>query len=579
MTATRPAAAPPPPPAADPADRVRAELVPHAAALRDRCEALRAELAAEPEAPAEFRARVDKLADAAGAFRAYAENPRWADEDVWHRLRNLLAVPSSTCQRLRGTDRVAQFGRFLPDLQAIADRLAECLRAVDRLEAAGGPVPPGPPPPAGGPPGSAGSPPAPPVVRAAEPARVLVVEDDPDIRAEIAAALEAAGHDVYEAKNGEQALRQVDSVPFDLVLLDHNLPGMSGREVLTQIRGSGRMTAVPVLMASGAGDLGRVVACIEAGAADYLVKPVEPVLLRAKVNLFLQRRRDHLRVLEQFFPPEVARQVADRPDLADRPMDKEVTVLFCDIRGFSRVSEKVGAATTVGWVRAVMERLSDCVLARGGVLVDLIGDELMAMWGAPSDQPDHAARACAAALDMLAAVPGLDGEWAGRLGGERTAVGIGINSGPAQVGNTGTRRKFKYGVLGNTVNLASRIQGATKYLGAPLVVSKSTLDKARAAGPVEARRLAEVRVVNIPGTVHLYEVVAPDRAGWADLRARYEQALEFYETPALEFAAKALGELITEYGPAGPKLALMARTMQALVEPGRWSRVFDLPGK
>ena len=104
------------------------------------------------------------------------------------------------------------------------------------------------------------------------------------------------------------------------------------------------------------------------------------------------------------------------------------------------------------------------MLRHQGVLVDFIGDEMLAMWGAPQEQPDHARRACRApALDMLACVSRLSDDWKDVIG-EETTIGIGINTGPVSVGNTGTRRRFKYGPVGNTVNLASRIQGATKHL-------------------------------------------------------------------------------------------------------------------
>jgi class 3 adenylate cyclase len=151
---------------------------------------------------------------------------------------------------------------------------------------------------------------------------------------------------------------------------------------------------------------------------------------------------------EQFFTPQLARQLAWQPDLL-KGRDTEVTILFCDIRGFSRISEHLGPARTVEWINDVMGTLSECVRAHVGVLVDYIGDELMAMWGAPEEQPHHARLACHAALDMLACVPKLNERWQPVLK-EAMGVGIGINTGMARVGNTGSEQKFKYGPLGNT---------------------------------------------------------------------------------------------------------------------------------
>ncbi|HZY87267.1 MAG TPA: adenylate/guanylate cyclase domain-containing protein, partial [Gemmataceae bacterium] len=139
-------------------------------------------------------------------------------------------------------------------------------------------------------------------------------------------------------------------------------------------------------------------------------------LLASGVSTGLARLEQEKAALEadirfsQFFTKELTRLLALHPDLLNG-RDSEVSVLFCDIRAFSRVSQRLGPARTVEWVSDVMGALSDCVLARRGVLVDYVGDELMAMWGAPEEQPDHARLACQAALDMLALLPQLNERW------------------------------------------------------------------------------------------------------------------------------------------------------------------------
>src|SRR5207302_9940389 len=134
-----------------------------------------------------------------------------------------------------------------------------------------------------------------------------------------------------------------------------------------------------------------------------------------------------------------------------------------------------------------------------GVLVDYIGDEIMAMWGAPEEQPNHAQLACNAALSMLDHLPALNQRWQSTLG-EPMSLGIGLNSGEAHVGNTGSPRKFKYGPLGNTVNLASRVQGVTKYLRSRLLLTEQTCQEIGRLDPqlrARARRVGKVSVVNI----------------------------------------------------------------------------------
>ena len=191
---------------------------------------------------------------------------------------------------------------------------------------------------------------------------------------------------------------------------------------------------------------------------------------------------------EQFFTPELARHLEREPNLLDG-RDADVTLLFCDVRGFSRISERLGPSATVRWLGAVMDELSSLVLAEGGVLVDYIGDELMAMWGAPDDQPDHAQRAIRSALAFVEALPRLNQKWQANVG-EVMGVGIGLNTGTARVGNTGSQYKFKYGPLGHAVNLASRVQGLTKYLKSQLLITAATRDRLQAADYIMRRVVA-----------------------------------------------------------------------------------------
>ncbi|HLJ97575.1 MAG TPA: adenylate/guanylate cyclase domain-containing protein [Gemmataceae bacterium] len=279
---------------------------------------------------------------------------------------------------------------------------------------------------------------------------------------------------------------------------------------------------------------------------------------------------------QQFFTPELSRQLEARPDLL-KGRDTEVTMLFCDIRGFSRVSEQLGPEGTVEWLGAVLGALSDCVRAHAGVLMDYIGDELIAMWGAPEAQPEHARLACRAALDMLAALPALNRSWEPILK-EPMNLGIGINTGIAQVGNTGTRHKFKYGALGNTVNLASRVQGATRHLKTRLLITGAT--HARLGPGFEARRLCRARVVNIHEPVDLYELPPPDHPCWADAKREYETGLEAFEKRNFHEAARILANLRGQCPEDGPALLLLSRAVNGMVqEPVPIDLVWELPGK
>jgi adenylate cyclase len=279
---------------------------------------------------------------------------------------------------------------------------------------------------------------------------------------------------------------------------------------------------------------------------------------------------------EQFFTPELSQQLTAEPDLL-RGRDCDVSVLFCDIRGFSRISERLGPARTVDWIYSVLTVLSDCVADHAGVLVDYIGDELMAMWGAPLEQADHAERACRAAMAMHQALPELSQQWAATLG-EEIHLGIGVNSGQARVGNTGSQRKFKYGPLGNTVNLASRVQGATKHLKADVLLTASTHERFKSDMPV--RRLCTVRVVNIQEPVDLYELWVDDNPGWQQLKAQYETALVQFEEQRFRLCTQTLGNILAEHAGDGPSLVLLSRAVEQLIHPQTpFDPVWTLPSK
>jgi adenylate cyclase len=224
-----------------------------------------------------------------------------------------------------------------------------------------------------------------------------------------------------------------------------------------------------------------------------------------------------------------------------------------------------------------MNSLSTCVRGHSGVLVDYIGDELVAMWGAPEQQPDHARLACSAALAILGTLPELIARWQPVIG-VPMGLGIGINSGIARVGNTGSRYKFKYGPLGNAVNLASRVEGSTKYLRTRLLITGGT--RAQLDANFTTRRLCRVRVVNIAEPVDLYELAPPDDPRWTDRKDRYEQALMAFERRDFRDAVQIVGNLLHEYPDDGPALILLSRSTSSLIEDSPcFDPVWELPGK
>jgi adenylate cyclase len=278
---------------------------------------------------------------------------------------------------------------------------------------------------------------------------------------------------------------------------------------------------------------------------------------------------------EQFFTPELSRLLAERPNMLEG-RDAEVTILFCDVRGFSRISSVLGPAKTGAMIFDVLGALSDCVIDQAGVLVDYIGDSIMAMWGAPEPVADHASRACRAGLAMLERVPKLNEHWQAQVG-EPLVLGIGINTGVARVGNTGSYRKFKYGALGGPVNLASRVEGATKHWRVDLLATHAT---ARLLDPdIQRRRLGTVRVVNIDEPVDLFQIVGAADPKWEHLRSDYEKALGDFEAGAFAKAASVLTSLTGLYPDDAPSRLLLARVETCLADPSEFSPVWGLTSK
>jgi adenylate cyclase len=176
---------------------------------------------------------------------------------------------------------------------------------------------------------------------------------------------------------------------------------------------------------------------------------------------------------EQFFSRELVRELEHDPNLLEA-RDQEVTVLVSDLHDFTPLGERLGARVTCRLIRDVLENLSRRIAEQGGVIVDYAGDGILAMWNAPVPVAGHAARACRAGLAMLGEMPELNRRWRQTVGRD-LELGVGINSGVAQVGNMGSSRKFKYGPHGHIVNLANRVQGATKLVPrGNLLITEST---------------------------------------------------------------------------------------------------------
>jgi len=308
---------------------------------------------------------------------------------------------------------------------------------------------------------------------------------------------------------------------------------------------------------------GRGVGALEAQLVQLLASAVGAGFARLEKESEAARLRVQF---EQFFSPGLARELQTNPRLLEG-QEREVTVLFTDIRGFSRLTQQCGPGKTFQLVSDILERVVSCVRQFDGVVVDYMGDGLLAMWNAPADQPNHAALACRTAVAILAELPDLSQKWQDVIR-RSLALGIGLNTGLALVGNVGTKHKFKYGPLGHTVNLASRVEGATKYLGVPALITSST--RALLDDHFFTRLLGRYRVAGVGGAVDLYELYGEDATPeWRSRRDTYEAALAQYSEGRWGEAAEALRPLVgDQHGHFDvPSLNLLRRSVEYLRSP------------
>jgi len=315
---------------------------------------------------------------------------------------------------------------------------------------------------------------------------------------------------------------------------------------------------------------------LEAQVMQVLASSVATGLARQEQEAEASRTRVQL---EQFVSAEVAHELQKNPQLL-QGQEREITVLFSDIRGFSRMSERLGPKLTCELVADIMDRLTNCIRDCEGTVVDYAGDGLMAMWNAPAAQPSHAALACKAAVGMQAILPQIDADWHDRIGAP-VKVGVGINTGPAMVGNTGSKSRFKYGPLGHCVNLASRVEGATKAMGVPVLITSST--KQLIGDAFATRRLCKVRVVGIQGAVDFYELFAEQAPPeWVERRNTYEEALGLFEQGQFGASCRAVYPLLasSEANYDVPCLNLVTRSVEYIkYPPEKFDGILELTSK
>jgi class 3 adenylate cyclase len=306
-------------------------------------------------------------------------------------------------------------------------------------------------------------------------ARLLVVDDNKVNRLLLMRSVELLGHRVASAENGRTALQMLRAEPFDLVLLDIEMPEMDGFQVLEHMVTDSDMRDVPVIVTSSLEGLAHVVRCIELGADDYLHKPVNAVLLKARIGSSLEKKRlrDQQRDMVRRFAASEVAQDLQQSGFALGGRRIHAAAMFSDIRGFTSLVESQTPEESIELLNAYYSLMFEAISCHGGVVNQMIGDGLMAIFGAPLALQEPSLSAVRAALDMQEMIMLLNVE---RSAIDKPAIriGIGIATGDMVAGYTGTQQRATYTCIGDTVNLASRLEAHTKAIGRGIVIDGAT---------------------------------------------------------------------------------------------------------
>src|SRR3989441_9211397 len=306
-------------------------------------------------------------------------------------------------------------------------------------------------------------------------AHLLVVDDNKVNRLLLTRSLELQGHSVASAENGRVALEMLQREGFDLVLLDMEMPEMDGFQVLERLVHDRKLSDLPVIVTSSLEGVSNVVRCIELGAEDYLTKPVNPVLLKARIGASLEKK--HLRdqqkeLVRRFATPEVAQDLQDSGfSLGGKLV--HASVMFSDIRNFTPLAESQPPEETIELLNTYYSLMFEAISGHGGIVSMMAGDGLMAIFGAPLPLPDYRESAVRAALEMIEMVDLFDLE-RHAAGKPQIRIGIGIASGDVVAGYTGTNKRATYTCIGDIVNLASRLETHTKVAQRAILIDGAT---------------------------------------------------------------------------------------------------------
>lgn len=356
--------------------------------------------------------------------------------------------------------------------------------------------------------------------------RLLVVDDNEDNRYTLTRRLQREGYtNLVSAEDGQQALDLLSAQRFDLVLLDVMMPGLNGYGVLQHMRDDELLQHIPVIMISAIDEIESVIRCIELGAEDYLTKPFNPTLLRARVGASLDKKalRDELKEWSRRLEQRVDEQVAQigrlgrlknffSPQLAESILSSggeellkthrgEVVVVFLDLRGFTRFTDRSEPEEVMTVLSEYHREMGKLVIEYEGTLERFAGDGLMIFFNDPIKLENPIRNAIEMALKMQKRFVGLRNAWQAQ--GHNLDLGIGVVQGDAMLGAIGFEGRWDYACIGSVTNLAARL--CSEADGGQILTNQETL--ARVKDAVNAKPLGEIPVKGLSLPVKVFNIV------------------------------------------------------------------------
>lgn len=410
-------------------------------------------------------------------------------------------------------------------------------------------------------------------------ASILVVDDSQGNRDVLCRVLHENGYLTATAEDGTRALALVARERFDAVLLDVNMPGVSGLGVLAALRQSRSAAELPVIMVTTRGASEDVVESLKLGANDHVTKPInfDVLLGRLETQLTLKRSREQLSQLasELSVKSELIRKTFGRylsEDVVARLLsspeaqllggeEREVTILMSDLRGFTTMTEHMPPELVMRLLNGYLGEMARIIVARGGTIIEFIGDAILALFGAPFAAPDDARRAVACTLEMQIAMAAVNDRNT-KEGLPLLQMGIALNTGPVIVGNIGSEARTKYGVVGAQVNLTSRIESCT--VGGQILISESARRAAGAGlllGPSQA-----LAVKGFQSRVLVHEVVGHDGQERLSLPERRMEVVPL-SSPVSVVCARVTGKRVESEGLAAQIVGLSPSTATLRLRP------------